>query len=185
MNDEQIIVLYEQRNENAIAKTSKKHGAFCRRIAGNILNNPQDVDECISDVFFRVWNTIPPEHPLSFVAYLTAITRNIALDKWRSNNRHKRGGGQVERLLDELSDCIHSSEDIDEIIDERLLTQALDDFLDKLSYDSRTVFVQRYIVMLSIDEIANQYDFSQNKVKSTLMRTRRKLRKFLKQEGWL
>lgn len=184
MNDEQIIQLYQQRNENAIAETSKEHGMLCRRIAGYILSSSQDIDECVNDVYFRVWNSIPPDNPLSFSAYLTAITRNIALDKWRRNNRHKRGG-KVGQLLDELSDCIHSSEDIDEIIDEKLLTQTLDVFLAKLSCDAHAIFVQRYIVMLSIDEIASRYDFSQSKVKSSLMRTRRKLRKYLKQEGWL
>lgn len=185
MNDEQIIQLYQQRNENAIAETSKIYDALCRRTAGNILSSSQDIDECVSDVYFKAWNSIPPDNPLSFSAYLTAITRNIALDKWRHNNRCKRGGGKVEQLLSELSDCVHSSEDIDEIIDEKLLTQTLDVFLEQLSYDSRTIFVQRYIVMLSIDEIAEQYDYSQSKVKSSLMRTRRKLHKYLKQEGWL
>lgn len=175
MNDENIILLFLQRNENAIAETAKNYDTLCRKVAGNILSSRQDVDECVSDVYFRVWNSIPPDNPLSFASYLIAITRNIALDKWRHNNRSKRGKGRVEHLLDELSDCVHSSEDIDEIIDAKLLTKTLDDFLNQLSDDAHAVFVQRYIVMLSIDEIACRYNFSQSKVKSTLMRTRRKL----------
>ncbi len=66
-----------------------------------------------------------------------------------------------------------------------MLTQAMEAFLDSLSYDARTIFVLRYIAMLSVCEIAETYRISESKVKVTLMRVRQKLRKYLKQEGWL
>ncbi len=185
MEDTQIVILYNQRDESAIAETSKSYGTACKRMAGRILTNAQDIEECVNDAYLQAWNSIPPENPQNLGAYLVTITRNIALNMLKYNNRQKRGGGQITEMLDELYDCIHTPEDIEESVDERLLTQALDNFLYTLTYDSRTVFVQRYIAMLSINEIAEQYNFSESKVKSILMRTRKKLRKYLKQEGWL
>ncbi len=185
MTDEQIILLYQQRNENAIAETSKKHGAVCRKIAGNILDNEQDIDECVSDVLFRVWNSIPPENPSNLAAFLTIVTRNAALDKWRRNNRRKRGGGQVELLLDELSDCIHTSEELEETIDKQMLVKSVNHFIRALPDDTRKIFVLRYYSLMSIKEIAYRNECSESKIKSILMRTRKKLRKYLKQEEWI
>ena len=39
MEDKQIIELYFQRNETAISETAAKYGAFCQKIAMNILKS--------------------------------------------------------------------------------------------------------------------------------------------------
>lgn len=185
MDDNQIIMLFHLRNEQALAETAKKHGTVCRMTAGKILSSQQDIEECVNDALMQAWNSIPPQRPSSLAAFLVTITRNIALNRWKHEQRFKRGGGQITLVLDELSDCIHSSEDVEETIDKRLLVQSMEAFLDSLSYDARTIFVQRYIAMLSVSEIADRYQLSESKVKVTLMRVRKRLRKYLKQEGWL
>ena len=63
MEDEEIIELYFARDERAIAETTQKYGSRCRRLGLRILGNPQDAEECCNDVWLRVWNTIPPQHP--------------------------------------------------------------------------------------------------------------------------
>lgn len=185
MEDAQIILLFNQRNEAAISVTAEKYGDVCIKTAGRILEAQQDIDECVNDTLMQLWNSIPPQCPSNLAAFLVTITRNIALDRHKYNTRHKRGKGQIYIVLDELSECISSSEDVEDTIDERLLAQSVENFLDNLSYDARTIFVQRYLVMLSVSEIAERYDLSESKVKVTLMRVRKKLRKYLKQEGWL
>lgn len=49
MTDEKIIQLYFQRNEVAIEETNKMYGAYCFRIANNILNCKEDSEECVND----------------------------------------------------------------------------------------------------------------------------------------
>ena len=39
MEDEKIIELYFSRNEQAVAETDKKYGAYCFTLASTILNN--------------------------------------------------------------------------------------------------------------------------------------------------
>lgn len=185
MDDNQIIMLFHLRNEEALSETAKKHGTVCRKTAGKILSSQQDIEECVNDALMQAWNSIPPQRPSNLAAFLVTITRNIALNRWKCEQRFKRGGGQITLVLDELSNCIHSSEDVEETIDKRLLVQSMEAFLDSLPYDARTIFVQRYIAMLSVSEIAEQYHMSESKVKVTLMRVRKRLRKHLKQEGWI
>lgn len=185
MEDDQIILLFNQRNEKAITETAEKYGEVCRKTAGRILEIRQDIDECVNDALMHTWNSIPPQCPSNLAAFLVTITRNIALDRYKYNARHKRGSGQIDLVLEELSECIHGSDDVESSIDERLLVQSIEAFLDTLSYDVRTVFVQRYFVMLSVSEIAEKYRLSESKVKMTLMRVRKRLHKYLKQEGWL
>lgn len=185
MDDHQIILLFHRRDEKALAETAKKYGSVCRITAGRILGNEQDVEECVNDALMQAWNAIPPQCPSNLAAFLVTITRNIALNRWKHEQRFKRGGGQITLVLEELSDCIHSSEDVEEAIDKRLLVRSVEMFLDSLSYDARTIFVQRYIAMLSVNEIAEKYQLSKSKVKVTLMRVRKRLRNYLKQEGWL
>lgn len=44
MEDSDIIVLYQHRDEEAIRQTELQHGTFCRRLAGNFLRDLRDVE---------------------------------------------------------------------------------------------------------------------------------------------
>ena len=59
MDDNGIIQLYWDRNEQAIRLTSEKYGNYCKSIARNILNNDEDVKECVNDTYFNAWNSMP------------------------------------------------------------------------------------------------------------------------------
>ena len=185
MEDTGIIRLYEIRNEQAISETQSKYAALCGKIAQRILGDPLDAEECVSDVLMQTWNSIPPAHPDNLPAFLTVLTRNAALTRYRDDSRQKRGGGQVLLLLDELADCVAGSDSVEDAVDGRILKDALSRFLDGLSADARTIFVRRYISMLPVNEIAAEYGLSESKVKVTLMRTRKKLREYLRKEGLL
>ena len=49
MEDSKIVALYHARSESAIAETAKKYGAFCLRVALNLLGIREDADECVND----------------------------------------------------------------------------------------------------------------------------------------
>lgn len=85
MADDDLIALFEQRSEQAIEVLKQRYGSYCRTIAGNILKNDADTEECCADVFFSVWKAIPPAKPIHFKGWLAAIVRNAALRKrlWR------------------------------------------------------------------------------------------------------
>ena len=45
MEDQQIIEMYLQRNENAVAQTERKYTKYCRSIAIHIMHCPEDTDK--------------------------------------------------------------------------------------------------------------------------------------------
>ena len=59
MEDSEIIQLYWDRSEQAIAETSGKYGSFLCRIAWNILRSHDDAEECVNDTYLRTWKTRP------------------------------------------------------------------------------------------------------------------------------
>ena len=83
VEDSTILALYWDRSEDAVTYTKEKYGALCRSIARRVLSDARDVDECESDVYIRVWNSIPPERPTCLRARLARVTRNTALDRKR------------------------------------------------------------------------------------------------------
>lgn len=183
MEDKQIVALYWQRSERAISETAGKYGKYCYSIAYNILYNSEDADESVNDTYMGAWNSMPPNKPDILSAFLGKITRNIALNKWRSKNATKRGGGQVAAVLEELEDCIAANDSVEEQIEAMELTKVINKFLEGLKDMERRVFVCRYWYMDPVSEICNQFGYSESKVKSMLFRTRNKLQAYLEKEG--
>ena len=81
MNDDQIIQLYFDRSEQAIKETDIKYGGYCYSIAYNILTNPEDAEESVSDTYLSAWNAMPPRRPPALAAFLGKITRNLSIDR--------------------------------------------------------------------------------------------------------
>ncbi len=184
MEDAAIIKLYWERSETAISETAGKYGSYCYRIAYNILSNREDSQECVSDTYLAAWNAIPPQKPQILSAFLGKITRYISLNRWKSHQRFKRGGGTVSVALEELGECADGNT-VENLYERKELVQALNRFLESLPETQRNVFLRRYWCLDSIEDIAQSFGFSQSKTTSMLHRTRGKLRKMLEQEGLL
>lgn len=185
MDDRQIVDLYFARQEQAIAETAKKYGAYCFSIARNILRNIPDAEETVNDTYIGAWNSIPPHRPAMLATYLGKITRRLALNRWTANRAQKRGGGEVALALDELTGCIPSDFDVESRMETAELTRILNGFVRNLPQPEQNVFLCRYWYLDSIDVIARRFDFSPSKVKSMLSRTRKKLCIHLQKEGYL
>ena len=166
MDDSAIVSLFLARSERALEETAAKYGPYCRAVAANILPDGRDVDEAVSDAYMAAWGSIPPQEPARLGTYLAKLTRRAAMKRWRAKDAQKRGGGQPEAALEEL-------------------TRALDRFLGDLPNEQRRVFLRRYWFFDTIDDIAARYGFTPSKVKSMLARTRARLMDRLKKEGYL
>ena len=184
MEDQGIIALFFDRSEQAIMETAKKYGGYCYSIAYNILASNEDAEESVDDTYLTVWNTIPPRKPNSLHAFLGKVTRHISIDRWRRRCAQKRGGKEVDLALEELEECAGQN-DLEEEIAHREFIQLLNSFLAALPETERNVFLCRYWYMDSIDAIAGITGFSQSKVTSMLHRTRGRLRKKLREEGYV
>ena len=185
MDDLEIIELYFCRDEKALTETARKYGNYCYTVAFNVLNSIEDSKETVNDTYLELWNTIPPERPTVLSAFIGKITRRLAIGRWRKNTAVKRGGGEFEVTLDELSECISDNANVEKIVEGKLIVSTINEFLKKLPDTERNVFICRYWYADSVKSVAKQFGFSESKVKSMLMRTRTKLKQKLAEEELL
>lgn len=183
MDDEQIVDLYWERSENAISETANKYGRYCHRIAYNILHNNEDSEECVNDTYMRVWGAVPPQRPNRLSAFLGKITRNLSLNRYEKYTAQKRGEGQVPLALSELQDCIPTFDSVEQVIEDAELVELFNRFLAAQPKEVRKIFMRRYWYLSSIKEIAEDYGFSESKVKMILLRARNELKQILEKEG--
>ena len=185
MEDRDIIELYFARDEAAIAHTRDKYGGYCSHIAGNILTQREDAEECVNDTWLKAWNAIPPARPDPLRLFLGKTTRNLALSRWRKNCAKKRGGSEADAVYEELSDCLPGGAEPEHIVETQALADAVNAFLATLRPRERNVFLARCWYFMPVREIAERAGKSESAVKSSLFRTRQKLYGHLKKEGLL
>ena len=185
MEDNAIIELYFARNPMALLETQEKYGPYCHAIAYGILRTQEDAQECVNDTLLRTWDNIPPTRPKVFSAFLGRITRNLSLQRWRSLHAQKRGGGEVALALEELDECVSGGSDPAQDLEAKELKAAIRRFLGTLKQKDRELFLARYWYFTPVREIALKYGYSEANVKTSLHRTRKKLRCFLEQEDFL
>ena len=181
MNDQQIVALFEARNETAIDETQRKYERYCRSIAMGILGNEEDVAECVNDTYLSLWNAIPPHKPECLRTFAGKLVRNHALKCYEKRTAEKRGGGMHPEAFDELSECLPDGGN--RIADDAALRDVLERFLRSLPDLPRRVFLRRYWYMSSVRDIAADFGMGESRVKSLLFRTRKRLRQFLEKEG--
>lgn len=184
MQDCQILTLFQNRDEQALEEIQRKYQGYLMTVAGNILGDPQDSMECVNETYYRAWNSIPPHAPGNLAAYLARITRQLSIDAYRTKNRTKRRGSEYAVCLDELAESLPDRATTEERVDDRLLRQAIGEFLRHSPKESRVAFLCRYFYMDSIEEIALAMNASVPKIKSLLHRTRKRLKQYLEQEGY-
>ena len=183
MTDEKIVKLFFERSERALSETERSYGRYFRSIAFGILHNNEDAEEIVNDTYMKAWNVIPPEKPRNLKAFIGTMTRQLSINRLKSNNAKKRGEGTKPAQFEELSECI-GAESEDPIVESQGLSEAISLFLHSVSLQSRRFFIRRYWHMQPIIQIAKDCRVSESKVKSSLMRTRAKLKEFLKKEGF-
>ena len=154
MEDTAILELYWARDEQAIAETQKSYGKYCYSIAYHILHDREDTEECLNDTWMRAWNAIPPKKP-----------------------------NRMDTTLDELAECIPAAHKTEEAVEAAELERSINAFLHTLSEQECNVFLRRYWFVEEYAEIAGRYGMNLNTVKTSLFRTRKKLQKYLEQQG--
>ena len=79
-----------------------------------------------------------------------------------------------DAVLDELSSFLSDTESED-------LINNLNSFLKTLNTRDRSVFIRRYYYLEDMTTIADKYRIKESHVRTVLMRTRKKLKKYLKE----
>lgn len=178
MQEPEIIELLRARDEQGADELLCHYGPLMRYIISPILRDIQDREECLSDVIMRVWNNIDQFDPDrgSWNAWLTALTRNAALDRARHNKRAEPA--------DELCPETPSQEPIpEEAVLRQERKEAVSQALKQLPYRDRLLFYRKYYYLQSNAQIAAELGMTERAVEGKLYRLRKQLRKRLGGEG--
>ena len=153
------------------------YGPLMRYIIAPILPNPQDREDCLSEVTLRIWEKIDQFDPRrgSWNAWLTAITRNTAL-----NHARKALGSSAEELPEDTPAAGHTPE---EAVLQRERQEAVRDALERLPYRDRILFYRKYYYMQPTAQIAAELGLTERAVEGKLYRLKKQLRKMLGGEG--
>ena len=190
LKDGEIIRLTQARDEAALQELEEKYGKRLRNIARGILRNEEDVSECVNDVYLKAWDNIALTTPENLEAYLTTLTRNVAISRVREDNAQKRIPAELIGSIDDaesgagqIPSADNTAEEVEALSAEARIKAVLVSYLRELPERDKKIFVARYHYDASVKSIANRLGIPSGTVKSTLHRLRTGLAERLKKEG--
>ena len=184
MDDEKIVALYWERDEKAIEETDFKYKKYLFSIAYNIVHDRLDCEECLNDTYLGAWNAIPPTKPNALKAFLTTITRRLAIKRYHSNLKQSIKPSEMTDSLSELEDFVAGDEDVDADFDAERLGRVISGFVRSLSERRQFIFMSRYYLADPIDTIAGDLSLSRSMVNKELAAIRSALKEKLESEGY-
>ncbi len=173
--DQKIIELLFDRDEAGLMLFDKKFRSLCLKLAFDITADELTAEECLNDLYLRLWNSIPPERPRSLKSYACRIIRNLALNRVEAEHRQKRSA-----ILAELDECIPAEMPDYESVE---IGKCIDRFLESLPKLDALIFVRRYFYSEQVKKIAAKTGLNENKVSKILGKTRRELKEYLLKGG--
>lgn len=174
MREHEIIELLLQKDDRGMEALLLHYGPLVRYVIAPILPDAHDQTDCISEVTMRVWEKIGQYDAGrgSWNAWLTAVTRNTALNFARKSSRHAG--------LEEIPPDTPSPEPTPE---ERVLQEErraeLRGALNRLSPNDRRLFYRKYYYRQSTAQIAAELGTTERAVEGKLYRLKKQLRKML------
>ena len=178
VQEQEMIAQLLQQDERGMEALLLHYGPLMRYIIAPILPDPQDREECLSEVSMRVWSRIAQFDPArgSWNAWLTAITRNTARNYQRSAQHHSG-----TRSIPAGTPAPEASPEEALIQAER--RAALHDALGRLSPGDRALFYRKYYYLQSTAQIAAELGMTARAVEGRLYRLKKQLRRMLGGEG--
>ena len=167
--DDRILELLSAGDQEGITLLQEQYGNMVRYIVRGILPDAQDAEECISDIYLRVWEKFASfdRNKGSLAAWLTAVARNAAVDR-------RRRSRAPEQNWEENEGASPSPED--EVL-RRERTRQLRQALDTLGSVEQLLFYRKYYYLQSTAQIAAEMGLSERAVEGRLYRLRRRLQK--------
>jgi RNA polymerase sigma-70 factor (ECF subfamily) len=163
----------------AFEKLYEKYYTFLCLIAGQIVKNPDDAEEIVSDVFVKLWSLKEkPEITTSIKAYLIRAVRNTSLNYLERS-----------KISNKLSESINNADlqllawDSDYPLGqlyEKEVLEILDQGINKLPDNCREIFLLSRNEDLKYSDIAVKQGISVNTVKTQMKIALSRLRDSLK-----
>lgn len=137
----------------------------------------EDIEEIISDVFIAVWKNSKKLLPTMLLKpYLAGIAKNVIKNKYRKTELNFSISDYENDLMDNFN--------IEKITEENEQDKLIQKTLKNMKQDEYEIFILFYYESRSIKEIAKILNFSTSKVKTTLHRCRKVIKRKLEDGGY-
>ncbi len=188
LSDGEIVVLLEARNEHALELIDRQYGSQLKGIIRGIVKDEGVTDECLNDVYLRIWNAIPPAKPADLGSYLRTAAHNIAIDRY--DTLHRKSDIPKTALVAIDSDQgvdPEAPERVDETVEQMAESERiralLIEYTKTLPLADRKICIARFYYNAKHREIAARLGIPLGTVKSALHRIKKGMAAFLRREG--
>ncbi|SHH51941.1 RNA polymerase sigma factor [Thermosipho atlanticus] len=187
-NDEKEFIKALKRGEELAYRKlyreyAPKIGAFARTYFGT-----DDIDDVVQEVMLRIFKGIKKfKGNSSLSTWIYRITMNVCntlYEKYKKKNE-KVFSVQNDEDGEREIEIVDPRRDVYREVQQELLYEKILDILEKLPEKERILIKLRDIDGLSYSEIAKILDIPEGTVKSRLHSAREKLKKALKEEGFI
>ncbi|MCR4963130.1 MAG: sigma-70 family RNA polymerase sigma factor [Firmicutes bacterium] len=174
-----MIGLLLQKEEQGMDALLLHYGPLMRYIIAAILPNTHDQEDCLSEAAMQVWKKVETFDPQrgSWNAWLTAVTRNHALNYKRNTSVH----GNAEEISPHMPSAEPSPEE--QALRKERQTE-INLALQRLSSKDKTLFYRKYYYLQSTAQIASEMGMTERAVEGRLYRIKKRLRQILRGEGY-
>lgn len=182
MTDYELIEQIIHNPDVGIQQAIGQYGALVNGVVIKMLgtSNKQDVQECVSNVFIKLW-----KHSERFDAskgslkgYIVAIARNEALSKLKALQKDN-----LHESLENMENDIGVEMDMTSELASKLNGQLIDELVGDLKEPDRQIFIRRYYWGERIKAIAKIMHLEEKFIENRLYLSKRKLRKELIEKG--
>lgn len=176
MNDEIIYKRLLMHDQQALSDILSKYGGLLKYIIGNtVLLTAEEIEECMSDVLFLIWQRIEKydNTKASLKSWIIIVTRSAAIDYYRKIAKHKK-----TIFIEEVSSSLIFQETFDLLSIEKII-----ELLQMLPPPDNEIFYDRFILGEDIDCIADKHEISKDNVYKRITRGRLKLKEIFEKEG--
>ncbi len=169
---------FKENEKLNVEKLINSYNSYIYKILKNSISNELDIQEIISDVFLIFWKNYKDLDNNTIVKpYLIGITKNLIKKKYREYSF------KIENL-EKYENEIPYNISIENLIEDKEKAKILSDSLRNIKALDREIFIKFYYNQNKIKEISKILNISEAKVKVILYRTRKKIKKSLKERGY-
>ncbi|HZK02305.1 MAG TPA: sigma-70 family RNA polymerase sigma factor [Anaerovoracaceae bacterium] len=168
--DERVINLIKAQNEEGLILLKQHYSGLMHYIVRNILESPEDVEECINDITVKIWRSIDSYSPKKskFTTWLTVIARNTSLSHLKSKQKYsEKSEGLDENYIDPSTPEAH--------VLKRERTEELKKAIALLTHEEQHIFYRKYYYLQNTSQIAAELGRTERSIEGKLYRLRKKL----------
>lgn len=181
--DEELIQLIVQNHRPALEELYDRYVKLIYSFSLKMTKgDTEKTKEIVQHVFLRIWTTKSTYNPSQgqFVNWLLTITRNIAIDHTRKEDKHR---GTILLEFEEWRQMQdNQSEDVPQQVSRNLLKQQIQEAKRQLSEPQQRLIDLLYWEGYSLSEIAKLEQKPLGTIKSRLNQTLKKLRDYFSDE---